>query len=459
MAGVRRRTAIRAMLVVILVVFVDPIGAVQAKSSPSDRDVERARTAEEHARSAVAEIETRLAELNAAVDEARLRAALAAEAYNGARAGLAEAQRDEEAAVDRAAMSRNHRDEADVRLGRLAAAAYRSGAGWSELGVVINTATEAPILDVTDALAAVARSQARIHVQWADATAEAESAAEVAERLVVKRIAAQQAAEQALAQAQRAAHDHEQSAAAATATRDALVVDLAAARGTTAELEHERQRARARQAQHEREQAEVQRAQRQQAEHEQVELTGQEPTGQEPTEKGQPEREQGEQERRAGDAEPSTDDIERESAGPEDVSTDTAEPDKPSGPPFASAAAADRAISYAHAQLGKPYLWAGAGPASFDCSGLTMRAWEQGGVRLSHWSVAQARQTARVSFAELKPGDLIFWSADGAPSGTYHVALYIGSGKMIHAPSPGRHVETQDVFYWRAPSFYTRVVT
>lgn len=86
-----------------------------------------------------------------------------------------------------------------------------------------------------------------------------------------------------------------------------------------------------------------------------------------------------------------------------------------------------------------------------------MQAWQQGGKLLPHWSVAQARVTTRVAYSNLRPGDLIFWSENGQVSGTYHVALYIGSGQMIHAPRPGKNVEVQSVFYWRTPSFYGRV--
>jgi cell wall-associated NlpC family hydrolase len=86
-----------------------------------------------------------------------------------------------------------------------------------------------------------------------------------------------------------------------------------------------------------------------------------------------------------------------------------------------------------------------------------MRAWQRAGVSLPHWSVAQARMVTRVSYGQLRPGDLIFWSDNGQASGTYHVGLYIGAGKMIHAPRPGKVVEIQNVFYWRTPSFYGRV--
>jgi cell wall-associated NlpC family hydrolase len=137
------------------------------------------------------------------------------------------------------------------------------------------------------------------------------------------------------------------------------------------------------------------------------------------------------------------------------VDSSPTKPPAKSPPPPPSGA--QLAIDYARAQLGKPYEWGAAGPDSFDCSGLTMRAWQRAGVSLPHWSVAQARMVTRVSYAQLRPGDLIFWSDNGQASGTYHVGLYIGAGKMIHAPRPGKVVEIQNVFYWRPPSFYGRV--
>jgi cell wall-associated NlpC family hydrolase len=121
----------------------------------------------------------------------------------------------------------------------------------------------------------------------------------------------------------------------------------------------------------------------------------------------------------------------------------------PPPPPAASGHGAAAAISYAYAQLGKPYRWGGAGPGSFDCSGLTMRAWGAAGVSLSHSSVAQQREGARVSLSALQPGDLVFW---GNPS--YHVAIYIGGGRIISAPHTGTVVQIQSI--WGRPSMAVR---
>ncbi len=102
---------------------------------------------------------------------------------------------------------------------------------------------------------------------------------------------------------------------------------------------------------------------------------------------------------------------------------------------------AKTALEYAYKQLGKPYIYGGAGPTGFDCSGLTMRAWGAAGVSLPHNAAAQYSLTSskRISYADLQPGDLIFFSGLG------HVGMYVGDGKMIHAPRTGKNVEIVSV--------------
>jgi peptidoglycan DL-endopeptidase CwlO len=102
------------------------------------------------------------------------------------------------------------------------------------------------------------------------------------------------------------------------------------------------------------------------------------------------------------------------------------------------------AIAYARAQIGKPYQWGGAGPNSFDCSGLVMMAWEQAGVYFPHLAQDQYDMTERIAISNLLPGDLVFY---GTPSDVYHVGLYIGGGDMIAAPETGQNVQIQSI-YW-----------
>jgi len=94
--------------------------------------------------------------------------------------------------------------------------------------------------------------------------------------------------------------------------------------------------------------------------------------------------------------------------------------------------AARAAVEAATSVVGKPYVWAASGPASFDCSGLTMWAWQHGGIALPHSSAQQYNSAPHVSRDQLAPGDLLFFY-----SPIHHVGLYVGPGLMIHAPTSG----------------------
>jgi cell wall-associated NlpC family hydrolase len=108
------------------------------------------------------------------------------------------------------------------------------------------------------------------------------------------------------------------------------------------------------------------------------------------------------------------------------------EPVAPAGPIVADSAAAQVAIDTAMAQRGKPYVWAGSGPGSYDCSGLTAYAYRAAGVSLPHSSRLQSQMGQPVSRDQLQPGDLVFFY-----SPVSHVGIYIGNGQMVHAPTSG----------------------
>jgi cell wall-associated NlpC family hydrolase len=93
------------------------------------------------------------------------------------------------------------------------------------------------------------------------------------------------------------------------------------------------------------------------------------------------------------------------------------------------------ALAFAKMQLGDRYAYGGAGPNRWDCSGLTMRAWQAAGVGLPHSSSQQFRIGTKISKSELRPGDLVFFYR-----GISHVALYVGNGMVIHASHSGSTV-------------------
>ena len=98
---------------------------------------------------------------------------------------------------------------------------------------------------------------------------------------------------------------------------------------------------------------------------------------------------------------------------------------------------AQRAVRLARKQLGVPYVWGGMSPAGFDCSGLVSWIYGRLGVPLPHNSAALYGVGRPVSRRSLRPGDILFFSGLG------HVGLYVGHGRMIHAPQSGRNVEVQ----------------
>jgi cell wall-associated NlpC family hydrolase len=106
----------------------------------------------------------------------------------------------------------------------------------------------------------------------------------------------------------------------------------------------------------------------------------------------------------------------------------------------ASSPHAQKAVDAALSQIGKPYVYAAAGPDSYDCSGLTMWAWAQAGVGLPHNSGAQYAATPRVDRSDLEPGDLLFF---GSP--IHHVGMYIGDGQMVEAPYTGEYVRINSI--------------
>jgi len=94
------------------------------------------------------------------------------------------------------------------------------------------------------------------------------------------------------------------------------------------------------------------------------------------------------------------------------------------------------ALRFALKQIGDKYVFGAAGPILWDCSGLTMRAYQAAGVSLPHSSRAQARMGKSITKGALMPGDLMFF---GSP--VSHVGIYMGGGKMVHAPRPGSRVK------------------
>ncbi len=111
-------------------------------------------------------------------------------------------------------------------------------------------------------------------------------------------------------------------------------------------------------------------------------------------------------------------------------------------------------IAEAYKYLGVPYVWGGKTPSGFDCSGFTSYVFRNAtGREIGGWTVPQESAGTKISVSEAQPGDLYFWGSAGS---TYHVAIALGGGQYIHAPSPGQSVSVSSVGSW-GPSFAVRM--
>jgi cell wall-associated NlpC family hydrolase len=125
----------------------------------------------------------------------------------------------------------------------------------------------------------------------------------------------------------------------------------------------------------------------------------------------------------------------------------------PPPPPPEPPSLAERAVRLARSQLGVPYVWGGASPAGFDCSGLVSWVYGRLGISLPHNAAALYGVGRPVPVSAMRPGDLVFFSGLG------HVGLYVGNGRMIHAPQSGRSVEIEALDARSYPPVGARRVT
>ncbi|MFI0511502.1 cell wall-associated NlpC family hydrolase [Streptomyces canus] len=134
----------------------------------------------------------------------------------------------------------------------------------------------------------------------------------------------------------------------------------------------------------------------------------------------------------------------QQQAAAEKAAQETAAPQEstPTATDSSYATKAAKALAFARAQIGKPYVWGATGPDSYDCSGLTQAAWKAAGVDLPRVTYDQVNAGTTVSLADAQPGDLVFFYDDIS-----HVGLYIGNGMMIHAPKPGAYVREESIYY------------
>lgn len=102
-------------------------------------------------------------------------------------------------------------------------------------------------------------------------------------------------------------------------------------------------------------------------------------------------------------------------------------------------------VREAYRYLGVPYVWGGEDPSGFDCSGLVRYVFRKFGVDLPHYTVSQAQLGTPVAREDLRPGDVIFFGEDGGRGYLYHVGIYVGDNRFIHAPHRGDVVKVSEL--------------
>ncbi|MGZ4696359.1 MAG: NlpC/P60 family protein [Oryzihumus sp.] len=399
---------------------------------PSAKQVAQAKAATAAKAAQADAIQARLIASTAHLEQVRAGAEQAAEAANGATLLLAEKTRAAQATRLRAAAAATVAQRASDKVGQLAAQAYMGSNGLGGLDAFLSSRGPQDILDKAAGLSIVSDIRNRT---LAEASASAVVAG-VLQRQAAQAQAQQLAAAQAADAARRAAQSQATQAAAETARvqqeQARMLSQLATLRNTSVTLERQRQQgleaqAQARAAAAARAAAQARaRAAAAEAALRAAEQAKNHPSG-------------------GGSHSGSTTGGSGGGSGNGDGGSSTPTPPVTDAPPPVSGGVS-AVIAFARAQVGDPYEWGAAGPGTWDCSGLTMRAWAEAGVSLSHYTGAQWDETARVPLGDLRPGDLVFFGDSGPTS--HHVGLYIGGDQMIEAPYTGAEVRISSI--WRS---------
>jgi cell wall-associated NlpC family hydrolase len=424
--------ALRAFAAAVLALgLVIPWGPVAEADPPADppsaEQAQAARDAVAAGTLDVQQAEAALVALRTELEAAQVRVQVAAADYAEAQQAVERAQ--QEVAEARSAAEKAHEGEVAARASL--AEVYRASARDADLGplsVALEADSVPDLVGRSAAERAVQRKLGGALADYQEARASSESADARWTAAKKQRDVAAAQARTAYDDAQAAAADLQARTQAAEVERTALVGRLAELRQTSVQIEREREAARAAAAEAAREAAAKAELERQQ------------------------------QARAAAAAEAA-----EEAAVAEAVSVEARKPDapaeqpEPSGgqpapapepapvvPPTSGVANGSEAqgygaVAWARTKLGAPYLLGAAGPAFYDCSGLTMMSWASQGVNITRTSRSQYLVVGKVDYGSLRPGDLIFYGSDPSdPSSIYHVAMYTGGGMMIEATLPGQ---------------------
>ncbi|WP_146258968.1 NlpC/P60 family protein [Streptomyces tateyamensis] len=370
--------------------------APDGRPYPSAAEVDRARAEADLKAGAAGAIEAQLAGAKSELERTALLAEQAVEAYDGAQVRLTAARGAAAAAAEAATRAEAARAEAAERAAGLAAATYRAGTTpeLSALDALLSARGPRAASEQAAAVGEAGRSTRQILDAATSTAREAAEAARTSRDCADAAERAVLAVAQARSQAQQRVAEQQSQVGRLAERREQLFGQLAAARQTTVDLERRRQDA--------------------------------------------------------------LDAIAAEQAAAAARAAAERANAAPPQPAPSAGTGAEQALAFAQGKLGLPYIWGGEGPDGYDCSGLTMLAWRAGGKRLTHFAADQYAESTPVSYRQLRPGDLVFWSTTGRPADIHHVALYLGDDQIIQAPHTGATITRSSLWALGTPDFYAR---
>jgi cell wall-associated NlpC family hydrolase len=407
-----------------------PAFAAKKPVIPSQSEVDQANAAAHSKAAQIGETEAQLAAANAELATLNNNAEILVEKYNGAMAKLADAQKAARAAQVQLTLATQQRADAQIAMNQFAADSYRGSAGMSQLNTLLTSGSPETLLDREAALAAVSRHEQAI----IDAMKQAEKAQRDAQQAADEAVADQQKASERAAKAKDAAvaamNTQAQQVAQIKDTQAGLQAQLAVLKGKAKNLAAARAQGLAELAAQQEAERKAAAAAAAAAKKRQEELA-----------------------RQSGGGSSSGG-----GSGTTGTPVDLVTPG--TGHSVSSAAQRATAVAFAQSQIGIWYRWAGAGEVGptvtssgtqnvvgYDCSGLTMRAYQAAGISLGHYTGLQWDEGMHVSRDQLQPGDLVFFATNTSdPSTIHHVGIYIGNGRMIDAPQTGEQIGNHNAF-------------
>ena len=422
-------------------------------ADPVDQsDIDRSKASERSTSTSIASLEAQLAQESSNLEDAQIKAQVANEDYLTAVDELNTATKDAQTAQTNADAAASSTAAARSDLGSIVVQTYQESG--NPLDPLTPYLTSESLADLADADVALTRAGEKNNakVQNVEALeAVATSMQTIADQKVTAKEAAKTSAATAKSDAEAAANDAQNAVTTTRINRQNLIVQLAAQRNTTVELEtkYQNQVEAERKA---REEAAAQAAAKAASEKAAADLAQKqaEQAAAQPQESAPAPQEQSSQPSpspQSSAQEPATTSQPEPEAAEEEAAPAPAPAPEPAPAPSHSGSAASTAINAAMGYLGTPYVWAGESAAGLDCSGLTMVSYAAAGVELTHSSRVQYGEGSLVPLDAAQPGDLVFWSSDGSQSGIYHVAIYLGDDTMIEAPTFGMTVRVTSMRY------------